>query len=376
MTGTSPFTRLRRNASRRAARRRLRNRRRAAGLGSDSGPSSRVSLLLLSLPGLAAVAALLFTWLQVSQTSKELRIAEEGQITNRFTAAIGNLGSSSVDVRLGGIYALERIMNDSPRDQATVVSVLSAYVRRHAPVPTAAPMADISAAMNVLVRRRPESDKGLELDLSRTDLRSWKPAHSYEGRPIHLRGTILTGADLSDAQLSGADLSEASLEKANLSRADLSSAALTGADLTEAQLRDTGFTEADLTEAVLCSWDIRCPDLTGAGFIGADLTRALLVGADLRKATICSEVFLAPVGSTKEAEAVPTCATLREVNLSGANLSAVDLAHADLSAADLTNADLSKADLTDANLTGADLTDTKLSGATLKGVRGLPPSLR
>ncbi|WP_406514489.1 pentapeptide repeat-containing protein (plasmid) [Streptomyces sp. NBC_00161] len=331
------------------------------------------------------MAALLFTWLQVSQTSKELRISEEGQITNRFNAAIGNLGSGSIDVRLGGIYALERIMNDSPRDQATVVSVLSAYVRRHAPIPTAAPMADISAAMNVLVRRRPESDQGLELDLSRTDLRGWKPAHPYEEGAIHLQGTIFTGADLSDAQLGGADLSEANLEKANLSRADLSGATLTGAFFKEAQLRDTGFTGADLTDAVVCSW-VGCPDLTGSSFAGADLTRAGFVGADLRRATMCSEVFLAPVGGTKEAEAGRMCATLRGVQLSDAKLSEVDLARADLSGADLTDADLSKADLTDADLSKADLTDanltaailtgTKLSGATLKGARGLPPSLR
>lgn len=79
---------------------------------------------MLSLPGLAALAALLFTWMQVGQTSKELRISEQGQITNRFNAAVSNLGSGSVDVRLGGIYALERIMHDSARDHPTVVSVL------------------------------------------------------------------------------------------------------------------------------------------------------------------------------------------------------------------------------------------------------------
>lgn len=58
-------------------------------------------LAVVSLPGLAALAALLFTWMQVGQASKELRISEQGQITNRFNAAVTNLGSDSVDVRLG-----------------------------------------------------------------------------------------------------------------------------------------------------------------------------------------------------------------------------------------------------------------------------------
>ena len=87
------------------------------------------------LPGLAALVALLFTWMSVGQTNKDLQISEQGQITTRFNAAITNLGSASLDVRLGGIYALQRIMQDSSRDQRTVVSVLSAFVRRHAPVP-------------------------------------------------------------------------------------------------------------------------------------------------------------------------------------------------------------------------------------------------
>lgn len=328
------------------------------------------------------MAALLFTWLQVSQTGQELRIVEEGQITNRFNAAIGNLGSSSVDVRLGGIYALERIMNDSPRDQATVVSVLSAYVRRHAPLPTATtPAADTSAAMNVLVRRRPEHDEGLELDLSRTDLRRWKPAHPYEGKAIHLRGAVLTGSDLSDAELNTADLAEASLDEVNLTRTNLAGAALTDALFLDARLRDTDFSSADLAGAAFCSTGSGCADLTGTNFAGADLIRAFFVGADLRKATFCSKLFLAPVESTEEPTRTVTCATLRGANLIGANLSGVDLAGADLSGADLTRADLTradltKADLTGANLTGAGLTGTKLGGATLKGVRGLPASLR
>lgn len=62
---------------------------------------------MLSLPGLAAVAALLFTWLQVGQTDKQLQVIEDQHITTRFNDAVGNLDSKSVDVRLGGIYALE-----------------------------------------------------------------------------------------------------------------------------------------------------------------------------------------------------------------------------------------------------------------------------
>ena len=43
-------------------------------------------------------------------------IDRQGQITDRYTKAIDQLGSEKLDVRIGGIYALERIARDSARD--------------------------------------------------------------------------------------------------------------------------------------------------------------------------------------------------------------------------------------------------------------------
>ena len=65
-------------------------------------------------------------------TNTQLRIAEQGQITDRYNAAITNLGSHSIEIRLGGIYALQRLMQDSPRDQSTIIAVLCAFVRDQA----------------------------------------------------------------------------------------------------------------------------------------------------------------------------------------------------------------------------------------------------
>src|SRR5256885_1759027 len=99
-------------------------------------PRGRMQTFLTALPSLVAVGALIFTWVSINRTTdatnRQLGIAEQGQVTDRYNAATTNLGSSSVDVRLGGIYALQRIMQDSPRDQPTVVAVLCAFVRDHA----------------------------------------------------------------------------------------------------------------------------------------------------------------------------------------------------------------------------------------------------
>jgi hypothetical protein len=55
---------------------------------------------LAGLPGLAALVALLFTYQSVNATNVQLQIAEQGQITDRYNAAITNLGSGSIEVRL------------------------------------------------------------------------------------------------------------------------------------------------------------------------------------------------------------------------------------------------------------------------------------
>ena len=52
-------------------------------------------------------------------------------MTDRYTKAIEQLGSDKLDVRIGGIYALERIARDSARDHPTVMEVLTAFIREH-----------------------------------------------------------------------------------------------------------------------------------------------------------------------------------------------------------------------------------------------------
>jgi hypothetical protein len=86
------------------------------------------------LAGLIGVGALLTFWLNSRVyriAARTLQVTEQGHITERYTKAIEQLGSDKLDVRLGGIYALERIAVDSKRDHPTVVEVLGAFVREH-----------------------------------------------------------------------------------------------------------------------------------------------------------------------------------------------------------------------------------------------------
>lgn len=367
--------RLRRTAERRRERGNTRR-------SGKEGPPARsraewIGLAVVSLPGLAALAALLFTWMQVDQANKELRISEQGQITNRFNAAVTNLGSDSLDVRMGGIYALERIMQDSVRDRATVVSVLTAYVRRHAPFPAKGeeersaspdgqPPTDIEAVMHVLAER-PLGAGGMPvLDLARTDLSGLTAGQGRsEFADAVFRQADLSRAELARANLSGAVLEGAILRRANLAHASLPSAAMTKAVLSGALLTAANFTSASLGAA----------RLDGAELSGATLSQAVMKGTILSDANL-SGAFLTSAGLQK---ADLSGADLRSADMTAADLTDADLTGADLSRADLTGtnltrADLSDADLTGANLSGATLIDARLTGAKLKGARGLPPS--
>ncbi|MCX4902771.1 pentapeptide repeat-containing protein [Streptomyces sp. NBC_00878] len=225
---------------------------------------------------MAAVAALLFTGVSVQQANgeldnrrKELEIAQEGQVTERFTTAVGQLGDKSPDVQLGGIYGLQRIMKDSPRDQPAVIDILSAFVRTHAVKskthPRVGAPADVQAAVSVLVNRDEREDGPARVDLGGAVLSA---ANLH--RTVDERGVPLAGAVLNAANLFGADLWEA----------DLAGAKMGGVDLRHADLREADLHGAYLETAVLGSADLTGANLDGAFLVGADLG-----GTDLRETT-------------------------------------------------------------------------------------------
>jgi hypothetical protein len=205
--------------------------------------------------GFGLLLGLYFTWRRIEISQRELEATRDQQVTERFTRAIDQLGASDGDgeprleVRLGGIYALERIAGDSlamenypGRDYATVMEVLTAYVRENtlqAPRPSieSAEAASISngASANAdegaeqparLEAVRPTADIQAILDvLGRAQTRAPKEYH--------------TRLDLHESNLRGANLRGANLRGANLQRANLQDADLLEAVVTDEQLAHT-----------------------------------------------------------------------------------------------------------------------------------------
>lgn len=199
---------------------------------------------------------------------------QEKLVTERFSTSVTQIGNTKEVVRIGGIYSLERIAKDSPKDHWTIMEVLTAYVRQNSPLPPKGKVAspipiDIQSALTVIGRRNSKQESAdKRLDLSSSNL-SGADLFSAD-----LRGANLRYADLSRAYLIRADLFSADLSTADLSTADLSTADLIAADLRYANLRYANLSGADLRYANLRDANLRDANLSGAKYLTVEQVKS------------------------------------------------------------------------------------------------------
>ncbi|WP_172328039.1 pentapeptide repeat-containing protein [Mangrovicoccus sp. HB161399] len=355
---------------------------RHAGTAPDPLPLRLTLLGITALTAaLGALVAFPFTILRTQYNARQTHAAEQGHITDRISKAVEALGAEksakrrvdkwskgrktyvieevsepNVEVRIGGIYALERISQDSERDHIRIMEILCAYIRENAPADQAppfeldpwpdypeelneanqdfwdnamkswkralhdtiaklkAPRPDIQTAMDVIGRR---SARRIRFEQSRKH-------RGQETYRLDLRGVNLRGADLSRL-----NLSRAKLERSLLQGASFLSANLDGADLAQASLQ------------------------------GADFSAACLAGADLKSANLQLACLL---GASLQASDF-TSASMQEANLSGAQLQYAILSRAKLHIADFINANLSGAKFARTQMQAVDLSHAVLQGA-------------
>jgi hypothetical protein len=151
--------------------------------------------VIQTVAGLGFIGTAYLAW-------RNLQLTEAKNVTDRFSKAVEMLADEKLEVRLGGIYSLERIARDSKADHPVVIEVLTAFVRARSapkeenekPLPQ-----EIQSTLTVIGRRIPTENK------QRIDLRG-----------ADLRGADLNGADLNGANLNGADLRGADLNGTKL----------------------------------------------------------------------------------------------------------------------------------------------------------------
>jgi hypothetical protein len=234
------------------------------------------------------------------------------RIVETFSKAVEQLGSDKLEVRVGAIFALERLSKESRDDYWTIMEVLTAFVRERMRYTT-------------VMARLSERAYFLWLQAGRPEGRSqefWTEAvrlERLERTPTDI-GAILTVIDRRSAE-------DREREEDNEWYFDLSGAYLRGAYLEE--------------------FDLKYANLSGVYLEGAVLLGARLEGADLNYAH------------------------LERATLSLAHLEGAWLEHAHLEGAWIGSAHLDGAHLDYAHLEGALLGDTHLEGASLWGASGL-----
>jgi uncharacterized protein YjbI with pentapeptide repeats len=209
-------------------------------------------------------------------TARTFRVNQQAQVTDRYTKAVEQLGSRKLEVRLGAVYALERIIRDSPEDRSSITRVLGAFAHTQSDAsvdpgddlrygsgpltddlveawwdrisaveasdngnPKPAPL-DLVAAVEVLLR---SGERGL-----------------FTLDNMRMCGSSLRGADFSQVSIYGSDFRGADLMKATFIRTRLIATTFARARLYGVSLASAGrpWLHADLRGAILIA----------AGFVG------------------------------------------------------------------------------------------------------------
>ncbi|SLN45600.1 Secreted effector protein pipB2 [Falsiruegeria litorea R37] len=276
---------------------------------------------------LAAVIGVPFLIWRSIVAQKQVDVAEQGQITDRISKAVEGLGAEktvkkqrqdnggnltyekdgngkpiyskplmievsqpNLEVRIGALYSLERIAQDSDRDHEQIMEILCAYVRQNAPLGPPKPLpkeytdkiaglrhkgkpdlmehekaSDVAKKIRCWVGelRKPREDISVALTvLGRRTQRQISLEHGFydrngewQGFRLNLRDTNLTNCDLSgynfrNVDFSGSDLRGAILTHTELQCANFRVADLTGANLVHAKLQGTIINETLVFAAV------------------------------------------------------------------------------------------------------------------------------
>jgi len=204
-----------------------------------------------------------------------------------YASALQRLSDENQFVRLGSVYTLKAVAEDSPSTAPAVIAVLTSFVRSRVRVDErhyVEQPVDIQGAISAIGQIRPFA-RSIAVNFESLDLSGYDlSGGDYSG--VDFSRSIFHGSDLSRALLAGANLTFAIGTDTNFSSADLRNSVLDGASFSGANLANANFAGALLTHA-----DLSYAIAVGANFSHAFLAEANLYGSDLSYADF-SEAFV------------------------------------------------------------------------------------
>lgn len=398
---------------------------RGDALSSETGfgPAAAAGVLIVAILGAPFVV-----WRAVV-AQKTVDVAEQGMITDRINKAVQGLGAEktvkelietpryrkdenggwlldedgnlvpatrpdgsplinreevertvpNLEVRIGAIYALERIAQDSLRDHIQIMEILCAYIRENAPASQERmlpkppeidgnelgkqkpklvawlkehkevmetkgrdggpirPREDIQVAITV-IGRRGARQRAMEMrralpfaeavgdfppcpiDMRTVSIKAWKDTkEKWEKKLTFWRAVRSESTYRLD--LRGTDLAGAVLLRLNFENARLDKAVLDGANLYSARLDGASLSQTSLNRARLMEAQLKGADLSEVGLCYASLSSTQLDGAFLKRAQINgSYLFRTRLGGASLSEAQINFSEIKEAQLDGTTL--------------------------------------------------------
>ena len=190
---------------------------------------------------------------QTETAQRQADTAQQGLLNERYQRGAEMLGNDVLAVRLGGIYALQRLAEEHPEQyHVQIMRLFCAFVRNPAGKAEGSILRnrdgrlfpelreDVQEVMRAVGTR---SDADIGLEKAAPNFRLYlRNANLQHGRLqyLNLSRSYFVAADFSEARLNGANLSNADFRYANLSRAILDGVNLTDANLTGASFNGRG----------------------------------------------------------------------------------------------------------------------------------------
>ena len=293
----------------------------STALSGDFGGSENSTLRNLGLILAAAFGAPFIAWRSIV-AQKQADTAEQGLITDRINKAVAALGADkevnlkggkrtkpNFEVRIGAIFALERIAQDSPRDHVRIMQILCAYVRENAPVSKAAkfpesewkplpnPYSSEENAGHVLLRERRFGERNRAGIHSFAKSQAWLWARSLKSMTdiqtiidvVGARSTeqleletrhakLGVGAavfDLSSCNFQGLDFRRAKFPNMNFSNSSFDGATISGATFSRSNFENCGLVGVEAMNAEFANARFMYANLEGSEFHHASFQGAI-----------------------------------------------------------------------------------------------------
>ncbi|MBT2130702.1 pentapeptide repeat-containing protein [Planktotalea lamellibrachiae] len=180
----------------------------------------------------------------------------------------------NLEVRLGGILALERIAQEEPSFHIQIMEILTAYVRENSRVRSSTQMrTDIQLTIEVIGRRSQQ-----QIDIERHNSRS---NLGPDGSGFSL--------DLSSCDLSGVRVVELNLEHANFHGTDFRNSLFSRCQLQHSRFANSSFKGVLFIQCSLASVHLSEISLSDASFNNCDLSRAFVTDCATNTETVFSE---------------------------------------------------------------------------------------